>query len=124
MDLLDAFAILMLVGVVLLLWRPPSIAQGLFDSFGAGFLPYRADDGWPLHVQEEEPTAWSWQTPAMADLDVAVSTEADPEIIDLAPAGSTDSLERVSIARLGWTRQAVPAPRVHEPTAIQAGVAT
>lgn len=33
---------------------------GLTDiSFGDGFLPYRADDGWPRGVQEEEVEHWN-----------------------------------------------------------------
>jgi hypothetical protein len=29
-------------------------------TFGAGFLPYRAQDGWPHGVQEDDDFRWHW----------------------------------------------------------------
>ena len=44
--------------VVLLLTRARWPARSLLDTFGAGFLPYQADTGWPRGIQEEEPRRW------------------------------------------------------------------
>jgi hypothetical protein len=59
--------------------------ERVLDSFAAGFMPYRAANGWPRGVQEEEPVAWSWssgdgRTPPSSggEADMAL-----PELIDI-----------------------------------------
>ena len=32
-------------------------------SFGEGFIGYRADQGWPQGVQEDDDVRWSWRSP-------------------------------------------------------------
>jgi hypothetical protein len=105
MDPLDALVALLLLGSIVLVIRPRSIPRGLFDQFGAGFLPYRPDDGWPLHVQEEEPRAWAWRASDASELDTTEPRHLQPEIIETEVAGGSGAtLERVSIAHLGWSR--------------------
>ena len=36
--------------------------SGSTVSFGDGFLPYRAQDGWPHGVQEDDDVRWRWST--------------------------------------------------------------
>ena len=47
----------MIVGVVALGAR--AMRRASF-GFGDGFLPYRAQDGWPHGVQEEDDVHWNW----------------------------------------------------------------
>jgi hypothetical protein len=107
MDALDALAILLVLGVVLLLTRDRFAPDGLVGSIGAAFLPYRPDDGWPRGVQEEEPRPWAWSGPtrdAAATDDGALATPGEPEIIDVEAVGSARPLEPVSIERIGRVR--------------------
>lgn len=57
MDLLTAL-VLAVAGWLLYAWLTRSSTQTLLDTFGAGFLPYRADMGWPRGVQEGEPISF------------------------------------------------------------------
>ena len=110
MDPLDALAILLVLGAVLLLTRDRFAPGGLVDSVGAAFLPYRPDDGWPHGVQEAEPRPWatsrrpSGAATAATDDEVA-PTSVEPEIIEAAlVADITETLERVSVQRVARTR--------------------
>jgi hypothetical protein len=38
-------------------------------SLGDGFLPYRAQTGWPQGVQEDDDVRWNWTPPAAAGSD-------------------------------------------------------
>jgi hypothetical protein len=55
-----------IVGTVVVVLRELHIR---FDrsaiSFGEGFLPYRAQDGWPHGVQEEDEVRWDWSPRAI-----------------------------------------------------------
>lgn len=40
-------------------------ANRLPFTIGDGFLPYRADDGWPKGVREDNDVRWNWSTAAL-----------------------------------------------------------
>jgi hypothetical protein len=106
MDALDALAILMVLGVVVLLTRDRFAPDGLVGSIGAAFLPYRPDDGWPRGVQEEEPRPWAWSGHAQTAsvVDDASATPGEPEIVDVEPVAGRRTLEPVAIQRIGRVR--------------------
>ena len=64
MDILGILVILFLGAGIGRFLSSDATARGL-DALGAGFLPYRADMGWPRGVQEGEPI--SFKLSAMAD---------------------------------------------------------
>ena len=96
MDPLDALVLFLFLGATYVLVRGWSIPSGVLDSFGAGFLPYRADDAWPHGVQEEEPRAWRWRMRDVPDLD-----GNEPEIVELDHAVTGLTLDRVAVAGAG-----------------------
>jgi hypothetical protein len=57
MDVVGITVILLLAAGIGRFLSNEGTARGL-DAFGAGFLPYRADMGWPRGVQEGEPVAF------------------------------------------------------------------
>ena len=61
MDLFVGLAIAALGVRIFMFLANPKTARGL-DLFASGFLPYRAELGWPRGVQEEEPVPWSWSS--------------------------------------------------------------
>ena len=93
MDPLDAFVLLLILGAAYVLVRGWSIPSGVLDSFGAGFMPYRADDGWPHGVQEEEPRAWRWRRRAAPDPE-----GSEPEIVELDHSATDLTMDRVAVA--------------------------
>ncbi len=66
-------AVLMGLGIFAFVTSPKT-SRGL-DAFGEGFLPYRADTGWPRGVQEDDSVVWSWSPPDR-------STDV-PELVDV-----------------------------------------
>ena len=97
MDPLDALVLLLILGAAYVLLRGWTMPSGVLDSFGAGFLPYRADDGWPHGVQEEEPRAWAWRARDVSRPDSLSPDPADePEIVELGPAAAGPTLVRVA----------------------------
>ena len=97
MDPLDVLVLFLFLGATYVLLRGWSIPSGVLDAFGAGFLPYRADDGWPHGVQEEEPRAWRWRRRDAPDLD-----GDEPEIVELDHAVTGLTIDRVAVAGAGW----------------------
>jgi hypothetical protein len=57
MDVVGISVILLLAAGIGRLLSSEGTERGL-DALGAGFLPYRADMGWPRGVQEGEPVAF------------------------------------------------------------------
>ena len=79
----------------------PSTERGL-DAFAAGFMPYRAANGWPRGVQEEEPVAWSWSS-GDGQVQPSIGGETDvalPELIDIDP-GDAPTATRVDRRSMG-----------------------
>ena len=74
MDVLGISVILLLAAGLGRLLSSEGTARGL-DAFGAGFLPYRADMGWPRGVQEAE----------LVPFKVSAMSERGTSLADLEP---------------------------------------
>ena len=86
MDPLTGLVFLLAGAAIVKFVFSPSTERGL-DAFAAGFMPYRASNGWPRGVQEEEPVAWSWSSgDGRPPPSSGVETDmALPELIDIDP---------------------------------------
>ena len=83
MDPLTGLVFLLAGAAIVKFVFSPSTERGL-DAFAAGFMPYRASNGWPRGVQEEEPVAWSWSSgDGQAPPSSGGETDALPELIDI-----------------------------------------
>jgi hypothetical protein len=85
MDVVGISVILLLAAGIGRLLSSEGTTRGL-DAFGSGFLPYRADMGWPRGVQEGEPvrfklSAMSERGVHLADLEPPA--DAGIEVIEL-----------------------------------------
>lgn len=85
MDVLGTTVILLLAAGIGRFLSSDGIARGL-DAFGAGFLPYRDDMGWPRGVQEGEPI--QFKLSAMSDRGMPAAErepapDAGVEVIEL-----------------------------------------
>jgi hypothetical protein len=85
MDVVGISVILLLAAGLGRILSSEGTTRGL-DAFGAGFLPYRADMGWPRGVQEGEPVAFKLS--ALSErgahpADLEPSPDAGIEIIEL-----------------------------------------
>jgi hypothetical protein len=85
MDVLGTTVILLLAAAIGRFLSSEGTARGL-DAFGSGFLPYRADMGWPRGVQEGEPVAF--KVSAMSErgappVDQEPAPDAGIEVIEL-----------------------------------------
>jgi hypothetical protein len=85
MDVVGISVILLLAAGIGRLLSSEGVGRGL-DAFGAGFLPYRADLGWPRGVQEGEPVPFKLSAMSergMHPADLEPLPDAGIEVIEL-----------------------------------------
>jgi hypothetical protein len=94
MDLMTTLIVLA-GGSLLYAWLNSPRTEGVLDTVGSGFLPYR-EPGWPLGVQEEEPMPWHWSSMAVRagpPEDREPAPDAGVEIFEIEPVTSADLTE-------------------------------
>jgi hypothetical protein len=91
MDLTTTLIVLA-AGSLMYAWLNGARTASVLDTVGSGFLPYR-EPGWPLGVQEEEPTPWQWSAMAVRTgppEEREPAPDAGVEVFEIEPVASAD----------------------------------